>query len=126
MSMLTLGTVLEALTGRPFEHVTQVITDASIDSRLVIPGSMFVAIKGERVDGHEYVHDATQQGAVVILIEREISVPMTTIDITTSIEEVDFSEINIPLAIPAWPAQLPVRQWAWFARNDHQPTRFGL
>jgi UDP-N-acetylmuramoyl-tripeptide--D-alanyl-D-alanine ligase len=97
--MLTLGTVLEALTGRPFEHVTQVITDASIDSRLVIPGSMFVAIKGERVDGHEYVQDATQQGAVVILIEREISVPMTTIDLTTSIDEVDFSEINIPLAI---------------------------
>jgi len=97
--MLTLGTVLEALTDREFEHVTQVITDASIDSRLVIPGSMFVAIKGERVDGHEYVQDAIQQGAVVILIERELSIPISILDIRSSIDEVDLASIGIPLAI---------------------------
>jgi len=97
--MLTLGTVLEALTDRTYEHVTQVITDASIDSRLVIPGSMFVAIKGERVDGHEYVQDAIQQGAVVILIEREISESISTLDIRSSIDDEALADIEIPMAI---------------------------
>jgi len=97
--MLTLGTVLEALTGQTFEHMTQVITDAAIDSRLVIPGSMFVAIQGERVDGHEYVQEAIQLGAVVLLIEREISVTIPVLDIRKSLEETDLKSVEIPLAI---------------------------
>jgi UDP-N-acetylmuramoyl-tripeptide--D-alanyl-D-alanine ligase len=56
--MLTLGTILEALSGRKIEGGTQVITDACLDSRLAIPGSLFVAIPGERVDGHDFVANA--------------------------------------------------------------------
>jgi UDP-N-acetylmuramoyl-tripeptide--D-alanyl-D-alanine ligase len=97
--MLTLGTVLEALTGQNFEHMTQVITDASIDSRLVIPGSMFVAIAGERVDGHEYVQEAIQLGAVVVLIERETSFAIPVLDLRTSLKETDLKRVEIPVAI---------------------------
>jgi UDP-N-acetylmuramoyl-tripeptide--D-alanyl-D-alanine ligase len=70
--MLTLGIILEALTGRKIEELTQVITDASLDSRLIIPGSLFVAIKGEKLDGHDFIAAAFQQGAVVALVERVV------------------------------------------------------
>lgn len=35
----------------------------SIDSRKVISGDVFVCLKGQRVDGHKYVHQAIQKGA---------------------------------------------------------------
>jgi len=70
--MLTLADAIEALTNtRP--AMTEVITEAAIDSRQVIPGSMFVAIPGERVDGHNFVAEAFQRGASVALIQHEVS-----------------------------------------------------
>ncbi|OGO15416.1 MAG: hypothetical protein A2Z14_05060 [Chloroflexi bacterium RBG_16_48_8] len=97
--MLTLGTMLEALTGHPFEMVTQVITDAAIDSRLVIPGSLFVAVKGERVDGHEYVEEAIHRGAVVVLIEREIAISIPVLNLRTSIVNEGLQSFEVPLAL---------------------------
>jgi len=78
--MLTLVDVIEALTNtRP--AMTEVITEAAIDSRQVIPGSMFVAIPGERVDGHDYVEDAFQRGASVALIQHEVGSNFRTYDL---------------------------------------------
>lgn len=82
--MLTLGIILEALTGRKFEELTQVITDASLDSRLVIPGSMFVAIAGESVDGHDFVSDAFGQGACVALVEKSVGIESSILDLGDS------------------------------------------
>lgn len=46
------------------------ITALAIDSRKVIPGSAFIAIKGTHVDGHQYISTAIQSGAVVIVAEK--------------------------------------------------------
>ena len=59
--MLTLNDVIEALTNTRPAMELPVITEAAIDSRQVIPGSLFVAIPGEKVDGHDYVADAFRQ-----------------------------------------------------------------
>lgn len=40
------------------------------DSRRVVPGGIFVAITGARVDGNLFVNDATKRGANVIISER--------------------------------------------------------
>jgi UDP-N-acetylmuramoyl-tripeptide--D-alanyl-D-alanine ligase len=81
--MLTLADVLESLTGIRFDQASQVITEASIDSRQVIPGSLFIAIPGERVDGHEFVDAALQRGAQVALIEREVATSFPVVDLRT-------------------------------------------
>jgi len=44
------------------------ISDVAIDSRLVMPGALFVALVGETVDGHDYVAAAAKSGAVVALV----------------------------------------------------------
>ena len=44
------------------------ISDVAIDSRLVVPGGLFVALVGETVDGHDYVVAAAKSGAVVALV----------------------------------------------------------
>ena len=68
--MLTLADALEALTNfRPI--ATTVITEAVIDSRQVIPGSLFVAIPGEKVDGHDFIAEAFRRGASFALTQRD-------------------------------------------------------
>jgi UDP-N-acetylmuramoyl-tripeptide--D-alanyl-D-alanine ligase len=69
--MLILADALEALTNfRPI--ATTVITEAVIDSRQVIPGSLFVAIPGEKVDGHDFIGEAFRRGASFALIQRDV------------------------------------------------------
>lgn len=48
------------------------ITSVSIDSREVPEGCLFIPIKGERVDGHDFIAQAIAAGAVCTLSEREI------------------------------------------------------
>src|SRR5690348_11694684 len=43
----------------------------SIDSRTVGPGQVFFAVKGERLDGHDYVDSALKSGAVAAVVRTE-------------------------------------------------------
>ncbi len=46
------------------------VADVVIDSRRVTPGSVFVALPGERTDGHLYVRDAFERGAVAAIVQQ--------------------------------------------------------
>lgn len=54
------------------EKILDSITDITIDSREVKNGSLFLAMKGERVDGHDYVPQAIKNGAKYVVVEHEI------------------------------------------------------
>ena len=49
------------------------IEDISYDSRKVKQNSMFLCIRGNTVDGHNYIYDGIQKGAIAILIDKKIS-----------------------------------------------------
>jgi UDP-N-acetylmuramoyl-tripeptide--D-alanyl-D-alanine ligase len=70
--VLTLADVIEAITNFRPELKPVFITEAAIDSRQIIPGGLFVAIPGEKVDGHTYVEQAFQHGASAALIQHNI------------------------------------------------------
>ncbi len=68
--MLTLADVYQALTNVRHEDAARVvIPHVTIDSRQVRAGSLFVALQGERRDGHDFIPDALARGAAVILAE---------------------------------------------------------
>ena len=50
-----------------------------VDSRLVEPGSLFVALAGERTDGHDHAAAAVAAGAVAVLAGRELDVPCVVV-----------------------------------------------
>jgi UDP-N-acetylmuramoyl-L-alanyl-D-glutamate--2,6-diaminopimelate ligase len=53
------------------------------DSRRVRPGSLFVAIAGDKADGHEYVGAAAALGAVAAIVERsvpEVGLPQLVVE----------------------------------------------
>lgn len=54
--------------------VDKEITSVETDSRKVKKGSLFVCLKGENSDGHDFVQNAVENGANVILAQREIKV----------------------------------------------------
>jgi UDP-N-acetylmuramyl pentapeptide synthase len=69
--MLTLAHFLqvlgsdEAMGQEPAPGLNDVaVTNVVTDSRDAVPGSLFVALPGEKVDGHDYVAAAFERGAV--------------------------------------------------------------
>ena len=73
MIPLTVAEVAEAVDGRIFGiDPGVVISDVVVDSRAVPSGAMFVAIAGERVDGHAYAELAVSDGAGVVLSARDL------------------------------------------------------
>ena len=49
--------------------IDKLITDVTADSRTVIPGSLFICLKGATVDGHRFLAMAAAKGAVAALVE---------------------------------------------------------
>ena len=50
-------------------------TGVSIDSRTLSPGALFVAVKGPRFDGHDFLAEAVQRGARAALVHRDAEAP---------------------------------------------------
>ncbi|MER5541961.1 UDP-N-acetylmuramoyl-tripeptide--D-alanyl-D-alanine ligase [Streptomyces sp. NPDC002589] len=53
------------------------------DSREVVPGSLFAAFAGERVDGHDFAAAVVEAGAVAVLASRPVGVPAIVVDDVT-------------------------------------------
>ncbi len=59
--------------------VDQVFERVGSDSRDLAAGSLFVALRGSRFDGHEHVEAAARRGAVGALVARRLDVPLSQI-----------------------------------------------
>jgi UDP-N-acetylmuramoyl-tripeptide--D-alanyl-D-alanine ligase len=69
--MFTLADLIEALTNVRVSNATASIKDVVIDSRQAVPNSLFIAIPGENVDGHNYIAEAFKRGASFALTQKE-------------------------------------------------------
>jgi UDP-N-acetylmuramoyl-tripeptide--D-alanyl-D-alanine ligase len=68
---LSLWRVAEFMQGSGHFHGDSEVVGYSIDSRSIKPGEVFFAVKGERLDGHDYVAAALQRGAMAAVVARE-------------------------------------------------------
>ncbi len=64
-------------------------TGLSIDTRTIRPGDLFVALKGDRLDGHDYVGDALMKGAAAVMVSHvqeglKCNAPVLLVDNTFS------------------------------------------
>lgn len=64
----TIGDLIAATHGRPIGSMPAGITGISIDSRSISPGDAFFAIKGDRVDGHDFASLAFANGAALLVV----------------------------------------------------------
>ena len=85
------------------------VTGVTHDSRAVGPGSLFVAVPGLHVDGHDFAEAAALRGAVVALVER----PVRSVDLPQ-------------LVVSATPAALAGAAAWWYGDPSHDLDVIGI
>lgn len=65
------GISIRQLNGDPNLEISAVVTN----SQAVTPGSLFIALKGSRYDGHDFIADAVARGARAVMVEEPVTAP---------------------------------------------------
>lgn len=78
--MMTLQTIADVLQGTL--HGADVgITSVDSDSRRVQPGQLFVALPGEKFDGHDFLPQVAAQGAVAALVSHPVNTELPVVEV---------------------------------------------
>ena len=74
MKSLTMATIAEITQGRMVnpEAKDVVIKGIATDTRIDLSGALFVALRGARFDAHDFIEAAERNGAIALLVEREV------------------------------------------------------
>ena len=125
---LTLADVIEGLTDKRIE-APQAVSEVVIDSRQAKPDSIFVALPGENTDGHNYINQALQQGAIAAIVQQ----PVTPCDQkqTVTANQTDREQLlsavsDLPLCIQVDDTLTGLQQLASFWRNKFEPRVIGI
>jgi UDP-N-acetylmuramoyl-tripeptide--D-alanyl-D-alanine ligase len=70
MATFTLKEIAEATGGVQLGEPGAEVSDVSTDSRAAAAGALFVALRGERFDGHLFIEEAASRGVRVFLVDR--------------------------------------------------------
>lgn len=98
MQSITFSDILEALVEMRPEWARWPISDTVIDSRQATPDSMFVALPGDNVDGHDYVQHSFEKGASVAIVQHPMP-GLNTIDLRMVDQKILQTEFNPPVCI---------------------------
>lgn len=115
--MLTLADVIEALSGARPEGAENVITETVIDSRQSIPGALFIALPGNRVDGHEFIADAFERGAHLALVQQDMSSDFKVLDLRRETTRPSRPKFETPFCLRVDDSLLALQQIARFWRR---------
>ena len=83
--MINLAWFADAV-GAQLQGADAQVQRVNIDSRSAASGDLFVALRGERFDGHAFAAGAASAGAVGILCERQVDQPLAQIVVKDSLE----------------------------------------
>ncbi len=119
--MLTLADLIEGLTGRRPRGAEQPLHQFVIDSRNVLPGDVFVALRGDKTDGHFYVTDAFGRGAVAAIVEQELPIEALLFDLRSGVTQRAIKQWTLPVVIRVDNALLALQELAKWWRA-HWPN----
>lgn len=124
--MINLAGILSALTNQKLAPLSVPLSRAVIDSRQADEGSLFIALPGEKVDGHVYVADAFQRGAKVALIDRPLAGDFNTLDLTTENFETEQTDFSLPLCLKVDNTLISLQKIAAYWRRQHKLRVIGI
>ncbi len=107
LSQLLQSVMVENIVGNDYVEILSV----TADSRKVSPGSLFVAVRGTQVDGHDFIGKAVEMGASAVVCESMPSSP------ETSVVYVRVSDSSVALGNIAS---------EWYGRPSHELTLVGV
>ncbi len=122
---ITLASVFEGLVGDRLTGWDQAISRTVVDSRKAEHGALFVALKGDQVDGHDYVGDAFSRGAIAAIVEH--TVPFAGLPIDTDGPLAAFpASWSLPLVIKTADSLQALQRIASFWRRQHVVRTIGI
>ncbi len=125
--MITLSDILEALTSKRLASAERLtLSEAAIDSRQVLPGGMFFALPGERTDGHDFVGQAFERGALLAFVQREVAINRPCLDLTSESVELGPTLPNPPFMIRVSDTLRALQEIARFWRRKFTPRVIGI
>jgi UDP-N-acetylmuramoyl-tripeptide--D-alanyl-D-alanine ligase len=102
------------------------LSSATIDSRLCKPGSLFVALPGENVDGHDFVHDAFGNGAILALVHKNLSEEIPVLDIRNPEQKPENFQWQFPFAIRVEDTLIALQELARYWRLNFSLNVIGI
>ncbi|MBU8922271.1 MAG: UDP-N-acetylmuramoyl-L-alanyl-D-glutamate--2,6-diaminopimelate ligase [Bacteroidales bacterium] len=88
---MKLGRLTDGIIGLNISEIPEIdILGITVDSRQVRPGYLFIAVSGHVRDGHEYISQAIQNGAVAAIVENDIEakIPVIVVEDSKAAESV--------------------------------------
>ncbi|RYZ81386.1 MAG: hypothetical protein EOP06_23600, partial [Proteobacteria bacterium] len=73
MKLQHLFSIFPGIPENAFSHIE--VTDICYDARKITPGAVFVAMRGSKADGHEFLADAAKGGAAALVVEDRANIP---------------------------------------------------
>ena len=80
------------------EKAQSVFRGVSIDSRVVKPGELFIAIRGEINDGHDYIRQAVDSGAAGVIVDASYALEEGNVGDAAVVTVIDSHKAMIELA----------------------------
>ena len=74
--LLKLEDIVQATGGKVLSGTSEKFTGISIDSRSIREGELFVALKGDYFDGHDFINSALQSGAGALVQSSPSELPV--------------------------------------------------
>lgn len=108
--MIYLDDILQATGGKVHGPVfARAFSDFCYDSRLLEPNQLFLAVKTEKGDGHDYIEEACREGATAVVCQKEL----------------DLSPYRVTcIVVPD--TQQALRQWAGHILRKYHPQVIGV
>jgi len=123
--MLTLADVVQGLTDDRPPALERRPTAVVVDSRQAQPGWTFIALRGERADGHDYVGDALERGAAMVVVQRLVEAQAVPVDLT--VPQPALPEAwSVPVMLRVPDTLQALQRLAAFWRRRHSPRVIGV
>jgi len=123
--MLTLADVVQGLTDVRPPELERRPTRIETDSRKMQAGGVFIALKGERADGHDYVEDALAREAAMAVVERPVEASVPVVNLSAA--QPNLPEAwSVPLLLQVPSTLQALQEIAAFWRRRHSPRVIGV
>jgi len=124
--VLTLKDTVSALTDHQITPPDLPISSVVIDSRQAAEGSLFAALPGEQVNGHDYVQAAFDQGANFAFIDQEMPGSFQTIDLRKGHTIPDEISLSTPICLRVENSLSALQSLAAYWRKKHAVRTIGI
>jgi len=124
--LINLKDIVLALTDKTSPLLDLQISSVVIDSHQASQGSLFIALPGDQNDGHDYVQNAFDNGAVLAFVHKPMPNQLQTLDLRQELITPEQINLERPLCLIVKDTLLALQTFAAYWRVKHPVRTIGI